>query len=102
MTEGVVSNDPIARMGEQIRRIVCTTSDEATARRKIETVIRDTASAMKRPTIIIDQSFTDEVLKLPLKERAQRLRQYGRPAPKLEIATLPDNEIIQHMIGETV
>jgi hypothetical protein len=75
----MITTDPIACMGEQIRRIVCTTFDEAAARRKIEAVIRETALAMNMPrsALIVDHHFTDELLKLPLKDRAEKLRQRG-------------------------
>jgi 4-hydroxy-3-methylbut-2-en-1-yl diphosphate synthase IspG/GcpE len=73
--------DAMQRLGESIRRIVCTTSDEATAHRKIEDAIRGTAQALNVPAIAVDQSFTNELLKLPLAERVKRLRQRGHRIP---------------------
>jgi hypothetical protein len=67
----------ITRMGERIRCIVCTALDETTARLEIEAVIRETAYAMNVPVLIGDQRFTNELLRLPLRERAERLRRQG-------------------------
>jgi hypothetical protein len=36
-----------------------------------------TPLTMNAPVLIVDQHFTNELLKLPLRERAERLRQQG-------------------------
>jgi hypothetical protein len=76
------TGNPIARLGVSIRRIVCTILDEPTARREIETVIRETAREMNVPAIAVHQRHTNELLKLPLHERVKRLRQLGHDIPE--------------------
>ena len=45
-------SDPVNQMGEHIRRIVCTTADEAIARCEIERVIAETEREMKTPPFL--------------------------------------------------
>jgi hypothetical protein len=80
--EGANTMNALEQLGERIRRIVCTTLDEATARREIEAAIQETAQALNVPALAVGQGFTNELLKLPLKKRVKKLSQRGHQIPK--------------------
>jgi hypothetical protein len=62
---------------ERIRRIVCTTEDEATAHVEIEDAIVEATRELNVPALVVDQTWTNRPLKLPLPDRIKKLRELG-------------------------